>query len=444
MAGQTILIVEDEETIRKHFAELLENEYSVICAENAIEAEKLIAKWYQEAGCKIDVALVDINLPGGISGADFGKKILDLDPEIGLIHMSGFPKSMINLPYQAMDCLEKPVTAQALFQAIKRALNQQSGAKYAKWQAFRGIQGASSIKLVGHRAEMNESESVERIVGKCMSDDSLIAFVIYKYPEVEADTINICVASTIGCAGGCRFCLSGKTRPLQRILTRNEILGQVYHGLTSYHASGIFSPGATTKVAVNFTCEGDAMAFNLYNCCEAIKVISQIEVGQSGISTTLTSIGSENSLKIFLGRYITLPQVTHYWSLNSLDQEFRGRIMPWTRGCDPENIRDLYQQIAEKTDRAVTVSWILIRGKTDRDQDVEALRTFLQGRQFQVKVMALVDGSLAGEQTVSEQELDNFISKLEQAGVPCRKRKILGNKIFSGCGNTIVEWAQKK
>ncbi len=444
MAGETILIVDDDQQILCALSELLEDNYTVIRADSATEAEKLISIIYK-SGCRIDAAIIDINL-SGISGADFARRLLDLDPAIGLIHISGLPISMANLPYQAQDCLEKPVTAQALFGSINKALSQSKNepkSRFARWQAFRGIQGAASIKLVGHKAERNASESVERIVGKCMSDDSLIAFVIYNYPEIETNTINICVASTVGCAGGCKFCLSGKTRPLRRILTRNEILGQVYHGLNSYHASGIFSAYSNTKVAVNFTCEGDSMAFNFDNCCEAIKIISRIYVGRGGISTTLTSIGSESAIKRYIKKYISLTRVTHYWSLNSLDSEFRGQIMPFTKGHNLENIRDLYQQIAEKTDKAVTISWILIKGKTDRDQDVEALRTFLQGRPFQVKVMALVDGSLNGEQTVAEQDVDKFIAKLEQAGIPCRQRKILGSKIFSGCGNTVVEWAQK-
>lgn len=446
MAGETILIIDDDEELLRALAELLEdNAYSAISAKSAEEAENLISIIYK-SGNRIDGAIIDINLSGEISGADFARRLLDLDPAIGLIHISGLPISMANLPYQAHDCLEKPVTARALFGSINRALSQSKNepkSRLTRWQALRGIPGAASIKLVGHRAERNATESVERIVGKCVSDNSLIAFVVYNYPEIEANTINICVASTVGCAGGCKFCLSGKTRPLRRILTRNEILGQIYHGMNSYHASGIFSAYSRAKVSVNFTCEGDAMVFNLDNCCEAIKIISQIYAGREGLSTTITSVGSESAIKRYIEKYISLPRVTHYWSLNSLDAKIRGQIMPFTKTHNLENIRDLYQQISEKTDGAITISWILIKGKTDQDQDVEGLRKFLQGRPFKVKVMALVDGSMPGEQIVNEEDVDDFIDRLASAGVPCRKRKILGNKIFSGCGNTVVEWAQK-
>jgi adenine C2-methylase RlmN of 23S rRNA A2503 and tRNA A37 len=186
---------------------------------------------------------------------------------------------------------------------------------------------------------------------------------------------------------------------------------------------------------VNLTCEGD-WAYNWRNSCDAIGQIAKIELPK--ISFILTSIGMESALRNFLEFYINIPRVRHYWSVNSLVPGIRGKLMPGTIGQSLFRVRALYQEIAKRTGEAVTISWIVIRGKTDSAKDAEMLSAFLKDRPFRVKLMALSPGSLT-EETCSSQDVKNFSRKLDDLGVNVRIREILGADICSGCGSTVPD-----
>ena len=124
---KTILLVDDEESIRKTFTDILEKAgYLVDTAETGQKAlEKVQAKRY-------DVALVDIKLLD-MEGTDLLLK-LPKNSEMVKIVITGFP-TMEN-GAKAADCgaddfLVKPVKTQELLNAIKERLVELSRLKSA-------------------------------------------------------------------------------------------------------------------------------------------------------------------------------------------------------------------------------------------------------------------------------------------------------------------------
>lgn len=124
---KTILLVDDEESIRKAFTDILEKAgYLVDTAETGQKAlEKVQAKRY-------DVALVDIKLPD-MEGTDLLLK-LPKNSEMVKIVITGF--STMENGAKAADCgaddfLVKPVDPQELLNAIKERLVELSRLKSA-------------------------------------------------------------------------------------------------------------------------------------------------------------------------------------------------------------------------------------------------------------------------------------------------------------------------
>jgi two-component system cell cycle sensor histidine kinase/response regulator CckA len=81
----TILIVEDDEALRKLVATVLSKAgYRVLAAEDAIEAAELLTS----EECEIDLIIADIILPG-LSGPELAREVLEQHPNVKVIFVSG-------------------------------------------------------------------------------------------------------------------------------------------------------------------------------------------------------------------------------------------------------------------------------------------------------------------------------------------------------------------
>jgi CheY-like chemotaxis protein len=85
--AKTILIVEDEPTVRSLLADMLEmSGYTCVVASNAVDALRII-----EAGVlRFDLLLSDVMMPGGLSGLDLATRIRRMDPATGVVLISGY------------------------------------------------------------------------------------------------------------------------------------------------------------------------------------------------------------------------------------------------------------------------------------------------------------------------------------------------------------------
>ena len=113
----TILLVEDENFVRKATAEILESSgYAVI---SAADAEQALQQCAQQSR-PIDLLITDLILPG-MRGDDLAREFLKLFPEAAVLLISGYPEkippddSRSDLPY-----LAKPFSVSTLRQEIQK------------------------------------------------------------------------------------------------------------------------------------------------------------------------------------------------------------------------------------------------------------------------------------------------------------------------------------
>jgi signal transduction histidine kinase len=114
----SILIVDDEETVRDTFRDVLEAEgYEVITSSSFSEAKECLRDK------RFDVALIDLMLPreSGMSILSFAR---EQDRELSVVMVTGHPDlstAVEALKQGAYDYIGKPVTRQALLAVVERA-----------------------------------------------------------------------------------------------------------------------------------------------------------------------------------------------------------------------------------------------------------------------------------------------------------------------------------
>lgn len=120
--GQTILVVDDEMTIRKTLGRLLERTgYHVVVAQNGVEG---IAK-YTEQRDDIELIITDVTMPE-LDGIDFVKVIKNMDSEARVIVSSGRLEEDVAERFCELGVTEhlaKPYTSGELLATIRRVLN---------------------------------------------------------------------------------------------------------------------------------------------------------------------------------------------------------------------------------------------------------------------------------------------------------------------------------
>ena len=119
-ATATILVVEDENSVRALVARVLKREgYTVLQAESGNEALRAL-----EANPGVDVMLTDMVMPG-MSGATLAERAIEMRPELHIIYMSGYTEDEVfrsGLDRGAETFLQKPFTGQALLQVVAEAV----------------------------------------------------------------------------------------------------------------------------------------------------------------------------------------------------------------------------------------------------------------------------------------------------------------------------------
>jgi len=120
-----ILVVEDEEGVRKLVLDMLEKQgYSVLGADDEEEA-LLICQQYKET---IHLLVTDVVMPK-ISGPELAKRLVVFQPEMKVLYMSGYADNAIvhhGVLEEGVNFIQKPFTMEGLAKKVREVLDKDS------------------------------------------------------------------------------------------------------------------------------------------------------------------------------------------------------------------------------------------------------------------------------------------------------------------------------
>jgi two-component system cell cycle sensor histidine kinase/response regulator CckA len=124
MGSETILLVDDEEGVRKLCCAVLEaNGYNVL---EAGDAQSALAS-YDKNGHKVDLLLTDVVMRQ-MNGFELGRALSERTPQLKILYMSGYRDQAVNgNPHQTpVTFLNKPFTPDALLARVREVLDAES------------------------------------------------------------------------------------------------------------------------------------------------------------------------------------------------------------------------------------------------------------------------------------------------------------------------------
>jgi len=135
--AETILVVEDEELVRSMTCAILERVgYRVLSAPGASEAIWIL----KTHAASIDMVLTDLIMPG-LTGAELAKRVRAIDPEIGILFMSGHGGSALDeVAKSEIPLLGKPFTADSLTRLVREILDKRMDLAGGSLPSFREIE----------------------------------------------------------------------------------------------------------------------------------------------------------------------------------------------------------------------------------------------------------------------------------------------------------------
>ncbi len=124
----TILVVDDEPEVRKLVGAMLSREgYNVMVSDSGETAVKTFVKY----GSPVDLLLTDVVSPG-MSGPMLADKLLEIQPNLRVLFMSGFDGTQVVQRYvveRGFSLLIKPFTMEQLREKVRGALESNNGSR---------------------------------------------------------------------------------------------------------------------------------------------------------------------------------------------------------------------------------------------------------------------------------------------------------------------------
>jgi len=112
-SGETILVVDDESTIRHLIDEVLDEQgYTVIGAADGAAGIKVL-----QSGAKIELLITDVGLPNGMNGRQVADAARSLRPDLKVLFITGYAENAAvgnGHLEPGMALLTKPFTMQGL------------------------------------------------------------------------------------------------------------------------------------------------------------------------------------------------------------------------------------------------------------------------------------------------------------------------------------------
>ncbi len=230
--------------------------------------------------------------------------------------------------------------------------------------------------------------------------------------------LTACISSQVGCAMGCKFCLTG-VQGFDRQLEVYEIVTQIYELRRLAPISNIVFMG---------------MGEPLHNVDSILKAceifIDEYGFGFSRRKVTVSTSGLVPGIK----RLAKESSVSLAVSLNASHDEQRESIMPINKRFKIKELIEACDEFAQNRSRYLTFEYVLLAGVNDSLDDARRLALLVKNRNIKINLIPFNPHSGSSYQRPCDQRVRAFQKILLSARLVVTVRISRGQDILAACG----------
>jgi 23S rRNA (adenine2503-C2)-methyltransferase len=293
------------------------------------------------------------------------------------------------------------------------------------FEAMTGLNRPFRELLKGHftisRLAVERSDSADDGTTKLLyrlGDGNSIEGVLIPGPG----RLTLCVSTQVGCASGCRFCLTG-ARGLVRNLTPGEIVNQFFAAATF----------AGKRPVTNIVLMGTGEPLSNYDAVRKFVVTAtdRCGFGFSPKKVTLSTCGMAPMIEQLADDGVNVSLAV---SLNATTDALRDRIMPVNKTYPIGRLMKAVRYYGKKTGRSVTIEYVLFKGVNDSDGDAARLGELLGGIECMINILLFNPFAESAFERPDEERAYAFRNLLLKMGHMAVVRNSMGRDILAACG----------
>jgi 23S rRNA (adenine2503-C2)-methyltransferase len=268
-------------------------------------------------------------------------------------------------------------------------------------------------------AEVHSSEDGTKKYRFILADGEGVESVLLP----EKDHFTLCISSQVGCALGCRFCLTGQ-RGWVRNLKPSEVLDQVI---------GVRASLSPEQKLTNLVLMGmGEPLLNFPHVLQALEILrSPLGLQFSNRRITLSTAGILPEMTDLLSRRNFVKLAI---SLNASSDEQRSQLMPVNRKYPLNDLLAACRKIPLPNRERITFEYVLIGGVNDSAEDAQRLTQLLKGIRAKVNLIAYNEHPGSPFRKPAEERVQKFREILLAKGFTAMLRQSKGSDILAACG----------
>ena len=227
--------------------------------------------------------------------------------------------------------------------------------------------------------------------------------------------ITACISSQAGCSLSCAFCATGKLKRLRNISAEKISEKEFKKNLTNIVYMGMGEPLLNYKNvirSIQFITSKEGLAISP----------KRITVSTSGIVKMINKL-ADDCVKFNLAL-----------SLHAANNEKRSQIMPINNSNNLESLKSSLQYFNKKTNRIITLEYIIFKDFNDSIDDAKELIIFAKDLKCKINIIEYNNVEGLNYNKASEEKTNQFKFYLEKKGLIVNVRKSRGEDIDAACG----------
>ena len=322
---------------------------------------------------------------------------------------------------------EKPFRAKQIMEWVYRhkiqSFDEMTNVKKSFIEQLKNDFSLDLLEVVTHQVS---SDGTQKFLFR-LHDGNLIESVLmnneYGY--------SICVTTQVGCNMGCGFCASGMKKKLRNLETA-EIVMQL---LTVEKVTGI----KITHIVIM----GIGEPFDNYdNVTRFMKIVNYplgLEIGARHI--TVSTSGLIPKIREFADFDL---QVNLAISLHAPNNDIRNNIMAVNKSYPIEDLIDAIKYYIDKTNRRVTIEYILLKDINDSRANANELADLLHGLNVYVNLIPYNEVIEKPYKRSTKESMQAFFDQLKKRRINVQLRREQGGDIDAACGQLRSKQMKKE